>query len=122
MTEENCTFFKKGIIEAIRWLPSAVNRQDYALLFKDHIVHVFIVGNSMCYLCDGGIAMAHVEIGCLGCGLNGHWELLKDICYKIPKNWKYLASFVLKNNIIIILLKKRYFLELIKLIELIELT
>ena len=94
MTEEKCTFFTKDVIESIRWLPTAVNRQDYAVVFKDKTAHVFSVGSSMCYLCDGGIAMAHVEIGCLGNGLNGHWEKLKDVCEDIPKNWKYLASFV----------------------------
>ena len=94
MTEEKCSFFTKDIIEAIRWLPTAVNRQDYAVLFKDKTAHVFAVGSSMLHLCDAGIAMAHVEIGCLGNGLNGHWERLKDVCEEIPKNWEYLASFV----------------------------
>ena len=94
MTEEKCTFFTKEIIEAIRWLPTAVNRQDYAVLFQDHTAHVFTVGTGGCYLCDGGIAMAHLEVACLGCGLNGHWEILKDFCEEIPNNWKYLASFV----------------------------
>jgi hypothetical protein len=46
------------------------------------------------YLCDGGIAMAHVEVACIGSGLKGHWEILKDACEEIPNNWTYLASFV----------------------------
>ena len=94
MTEEKCTYFSKDIIEAIRWLPTAVNRQDYAVVFKEHTAHVFAVGTSKLYLCDGGIAMAHVEVACVGCGLTGHWEKLKDVCEGIPNNWTYLASFV----------------------------
>ena len=94
MTEDKCTFFTKDIIEAIRWLPTATNRQDYAVVFKEYTAHVFSVGSSMCYLCDGGIAMAHVEVACVGSGINGKWEKVENPCEDIPKNWKYLASFI----------------------------
>ena len=89
-------YFKKEIIEAIRWLPTAVNRQDYAVVFKGHTAHVYCVGTSMLYLCDGGIAMAHVEIACNANSLEGHWERLDNLGYTTPNNWKYLASFVCK--------------------------
>ena len=92
MTEDKCTFFTKEIIEAVRWLPTAVNKQDYSVVFKEHTAHVFSVGGR--WLVDGGIAMAHVEIACLANGLNGHWEKLENVCEEIPKDWKYLASFV----------------------------
>ena len=93
MTEDKCSFFTKDIIEAIRWLPSAVNKQAYTIVFKDHTAHVF--GNGSWGLYDGGIAMAHVEIACLNFGLKGHWEKLENPCEEIPKGWKYLASFVI---------------------------
>jgi hypothetical protein len=50
----------------------------------------------MLYLCDGGIAMAHVEIACNANSLEGHWERLDNLGYTTPNNWKYLASFVCK--------------------------
>ena len=96
MTEDKCTFFAKEIIEAIRWLPTAVNRQDYAIVFNSHTAHAFSVGSSMCYLCDGGIAMAHLEVACVASGLDGHWEKLDKVCENVPSNWKYLVSFVCK--------------------------
>ena len=92
MTEDKCTFFNKDIIEAIRWIPSAMNKQAYTVVFKDHTAHVF--GNGSWGLCDGGIAMAHVEVACLNFGLNGHWERIENPCEEIPKGWQYLASFV----------------------------
>ena len=92
MTEDKCTFFTKDIIEAIRWIPSAMNKQAYTVVFKDHTAHVF--GNGSWGLYDGGIAMAHVEIACLNFGLNGHWEKIENPCEEIPNGWKYLASFV----------------------------
>ena len=94
MTEEKCSFFKKEVIGAIRWLPTAVNKQDYVVVFKDKTAHVFSVCSSMCYLCDGGIGITHVKIGCLGNGLNGHWEKLKEVFEDLPQNWKYFASFI----------------------------
>ena len=94
MSYDKCTFFNKNIIEGIRWLPTARNRQDYAILFIEHNAHVFAVGDGMCSLCDGGIAMAHLEISCLGNGVNGHWEKLNNVCDGIPENWRYLATFV----------------------------
>ena len=66
-TEKKCDFFTKDIIEAI-----------------------------MLNLCDGGIAMAHLEVSCIANGLEGHWEILQNVCENIPSNWKYLASFVCK--------------------------
>ena len=96
MTEDKCTFFTKDIIEAIRWLPTAVNRQDYAIVFNGHNAHAFSIGNSNFNLCDAGIAMAHIEIACLGNGLEGHWEKLENVCDNIPSGWIYLASFVCK--------------------------
>ena len=96
MTEDKCTFFTKDIIEAVRWLPTAMNKQDYAIVFNNHTAHVYTIGMSTFNLCDAGIAMAHVEIACNGNGLDGHWEKIQNPCDNIPQNWKYLASFVCK--------------------------
>ena len=93
MTEDKCTFFTKDIIEAIRWLPTARNLQDYAIIFKEHTAHVFANGGKWS-LIDGGIAMAHVEIACLASGYKGHWEKVQENFPDIPKNWKYLASYI----------------------------
>ena len=92
MTEDKCTFFTKDIIEAIRWVPSAMNKQAYTVVFKDKTAHVFANGSWGLY--DGGIAMAHLEVACLNFGLNGHWEKLDNPCEDVPSSWKYLASFI----------------------------
>ena len=97
MTEDKCTFFTKDIIETVRWLPTAMNKQDYAIVFNNHTAHVYTIGMSTFNLCDAGIAMAHIEIACNGNGLDGHWEKLNNVvCENAPSNWKYLASFVCK--------------------------
>ena len=92
MTEDKCDFFNKDIIEAIRWIPSGMNKQNYSVVFKEHTAHVF--AGSSWGLMDGGIAMAHVEIACISNGHNGHWERLEKPCEETPKDWIYLASFV----------------------------
>ena len=94
MTEDKCTYFTKDIIEGIRWAPTARNNQDYAIIFNEHTAHVFVVGSSICYLCDGGIIMAHLEICCLANGINGYWQKLNNIYVDIPNNWRYICSFI----------------------------
>ena len=94
MSEDKCTFFTKDIIEGIRWLPSAMNKQDYVILFKEHNAHVFTNGFGSFSLCDTGIAMAHLEICCVANGINGHWEKMNNVAEDIPKNWRYVCSFV----------------------------
>ena len=94
MTEDKCDFFTKEIIEAIRWLPTAVNRQDYAVVFGDKVAHVFVVGKSTLSLCDGGIAMAHVEVACSANGHAGKWEKVENLNVEQPENWRYLGSYV----------------------------
>ena len=78
MTEEKCIFFTKDIIEVSRWLPSAMNKQVYAFVFKDKNTHIFDNGSSGLY--DGGIAMTHVEIACQNYELNGDWGKLENSC------------------------------------------
>ena len=94
LTEDKCTFFTKDIIEGIRWVPTARNNQDYAIIFNQKNAHVYVVGSNICGLCNGGIVMAHLEIGCLANGINGHWEKLNDVNNNIPKEWKYIYSFI----------------------------
>ena len=94
MSEDKCTFFTKDIIEGIRWLPSAMNKQDYVILFKEHTAHVFTNGFGSFSLCDTGIAMAHLEICCVANGINGHWEKMNNVAEDITKNWRYVCSFV----------------------------
>ena len=94
MTEDKCEFFTKEIIEAIRWLPTAVNRQDYGVVFVDKNAHVFCTSESKLGLCDGGIAMAHVEVACSACGHPGHWEKMENVNLEQPEDWKYLGTYV----------------------------
>ena len=96
MTEDKGTFLTKEIIETIRWLHTAVNRRDYAIVFNGHIAHVFCGGSSVCYSCDRGIAMAHLEVACIACGLDGLLEKLENVGENILSNWKYLDLFVYK--------------------------
>ena len=94
MTEDKCDFFTKEIIEAIRWLPTAYNKQEYAVVFGDKVAHVFVIICNRLSLCDGGIAMAHVEIACSANGHPGKWEKVENLNVEQPEDWKYLSSYV----------------------------
>lgn len=69
-------------VEAARLAPSATNRQPWAFHIELDSITVSISGSSPQYnvskRLDCGIAMLHIELGALSCGITGKWELLKQ--------------------------------------------
>ena len=68
-------------LEAARLAPSAVNRQPWGVHVERDSVTVFVrttePGFQISKRLDCGIAMLHIELGALGCGLQGKWDLLE---------------------------------------------
>ena len=72
----------KVSLEAARLAPSAVNRQPWRFHIEPDTITVSVnvmkreYGISKRLCC--GIAMLHIETAALDCGINGHWEFLKQ--------------------------------------------
>jgi len=69
-------------IEAARYAPSAVNRQPWGFnVEEDNSITVYVrTGGpefSVSKRLDCGIAMLHIEVAALNCGVRGEWQLLK---------------------------------------------
>ena len=70
----------KAGLEAARLAPSAINRQPWRFHLEPDSITVsadnarldFFVSKRL----DCGIAMLHIEVGALSCGVRGKWELL----------------------------------------------
>ena len=73
----------RAALEAARLAPSAMNRQPWRFrvdetsitVSADSVVNPTMVVSKRL---DCGIAMLHIEIGALSCGVKGSWELLKS--------------------------------------------
>ena len=72
----------KVSLEAARLAPSAVNRQPWRFHIEPDSITVSVnvmkreYGISKRLCC--GIAMLHIEIAALNCGIKGNWEFLKQ--------------------------------------------
>ena len=68
-------------VEAARLAPSATNRQPWSFHVGQDSITVSVSGSGPQYniskRLDCGIAMLHIELGALSCGVTGQWELLK---------------------------------------------
>ncbi|MHB8085059.1 MAG: nitroreductase family protein [Dehalococcoidia bacterium] len=69
-------------VEAARLAPSATNRQPWSFHIQKDGITVSISGSGPQYnvskRLDCGIAMLHIELGAMSCGVSGMWELLKQ--------------------------------------------
>lgn len=69
-------------LEAARLAPSAVNRQPWGFHVEQDSVTVFVrtiePGFQVSKRLDCGIAMLHIELGALSCGLRGERDLLEQ--------------------------------------------
>ena len=68
-------------VEAARHAPSAVNRQPWGFEVEEDSITVYVRTsgpefNVSKYL-DCGIAMLHIEVAALNCGVRGDWQFLK---------------------------------------------
>jgi len=71
----------RASIQAARLAPSAVNRQPWGFNVQDGSITVYVrTGGSefsVSKRLDCGIAMLHIEVAALNCGVRGDWQFLK---------------------------------------------
>jgi hypothetical protein len=71
----------QAAVEAARLAPSATNRQPWNFDVRGDGITVSVKNGGMEFnvskRLDCGIAMLHVELGALSCGIHGDWEFLK---------------------------------------------
>ncbi len=68
-------------IQTARLAPSAVNRQPWGFEVQDSSITVYVRGGgpefNVTKRLDCGIAMLHIEVAALNCGVKGDWQFLK---------------------------------------------
>lgn len=68
-------------VEAARLAPSAINRQPWTFNIQRNSISVSVKDVGMEFnvskRLDCGIAMLHIELGALSCGVRGEWQFLK---------------------------------------------
>ncbi len=69
-------------LQSVRLAPSAVNRQPWGFDIANNSITVYIrTGGPQLTVSkrlDCGIAMLHIEVAALTCGVNGKWQFLKS--------------------------------------------
>jgi hypothetical protein len=69
-------------IQAARLAPSAVNRQPWGFDVEDSSITVYVrTGGpefNVSKRLDCGIAMLHIEVAAMTCGVRGEWQFLKS--------------------------------------------
>lgn len=74
-------YWMKSALEAARLAPSAVNRQPWRFYVEPHNVTISVDSPRFTFgiskRLDCGIAMLHIEVAALDCGVQGEWELLE---------------------------------------------
>lgn len=82
MDEAHWPDWMKAALEAARMAPSAINRQPWRFQVEPDGVTVSVDGGRISFgisrRLDCGIAMLHIEVAALDCGVRGEWEFLKD--------------------------------------------
>lgn len=83
------------VLEAVRWAPSAVNRQPWRLWFTRRAIHIYSVNHSLTkgYTpTDIGIALSHIDLACMQMDIKGSFV---QIDHPVHKGWEYWTSYVL---------------------------
>jgi len=81
LTQDSLPEWIRTSIKAARLAPSAVNRQPWGFDVQDDSVTVYVrTGGpefTVSKQLDCGIAMLHIEVAALHCGIRGDWQFLK---------------------------------------------
>ncbi len=81
LDKKDCPDWIKAALEAARLAPSAVNRQPWRFYVEPKSITIsgdsFLVEWGISKRLDCGIAMLHIEVAALDCGVKGQWELLE---------------------------------------------
>ncbi len=90
----------RPLLEAVRWAPSAVNRQPWRLEISPEAVHFYSVSKKAALAgslvpIDMGIALCHFSLGCRQLNVPGRLERLKK---KTPRGLHYWYSYVFASE------------------------
>jgi hypothetical protein len=81
LDEKEWPQWMKAALEAARLAPSAVNRQPWRFHVEPKSITVSVDSSlvewGISKRLDCGIAMLHIEVAALDCGVKGQWELLE---------------------------------------------
>jgi nitroreductase len=97
-----------AILEAVRWAPSASNKQPWRLIRKDGTWHFYLartkgygkgpltslVKMADLQRVDMGIAMCHFELAARESGIGGRWVTGQPLPGNTAAGWEYTASWV----------------------------
>lgn len=84
----------RAVLEAVRWAPSAINRQPWRLWFTTEAVHLYSTSKLLArgYTpIEMGIAFCHIELACKQLAIPGK-IMIAD--HPLRRGWEYWASFV----------------------------
>ena len=81
LSQDELPEWVRASIQAARLAPSAVNRQPWGFEVEDDSITVYVrTGGpefSVSKRLDCGIAMLHIEVAAMSCGVRGEWQFLK---------------------------------------------
>ena len=81
LTQDSLPEWMRASIQAARLAPSAVNRQPWGFHVEDNSITVYVrTGGpefTVSKRLDCGIAMLHIEVAAMSCGVRGDWQFLK---------------------------------------------
>lgn len=84
----------RAVLEAVRWAPSAINRQPWRLWFTAGAVHLYSASKRLAreYTpIEMGIALCHIELACQQLAVAGKIQVTE---HPQRRGWEYWASFV----------------------------
>lgn len=104
LTEYSTVGQYKNVLENVRLAPSALNKQPWRIIKNVDNFHFFIKRdkepsekiNYDIQKIDMGIAICHFYLSCKENGINGNFKIEKPIIDDIPKNTKYMISWIKK--------------------------
>ena len=99
LKEENAGVFASAL-EAVRWAPSAVNKQPWRMILKGDAVHFYKAPDKGfdgkykydLQKIDLGIALCHFEEGMKAAGKAVDF-FIEDPGAEVPAEWQYIASY-----------------------------
>jgi hypothetical protein len=82
LPETSWPAWARPAVETARLAPSAMNRQPWGFRVEERRITIYVKDRgpefNVARRLDCGIAMLHLELGALGNGMSGEWELLKQ--------------------------------------------
>ena len=91
-------------LDMLRLAPSAANKQPWRILYKDgnyHFYKVINLNNKYPYdlqRLDVGIGACHFHLTCIEKGLQGKFQVLKNINVEMPETLEYMFSWIVDKK------------------------